>query len=518
MANFPLVITSPRSTLGTNARPRRAYPGIEYNVRITAMGGNYPYTYSMSGQPSGMIVNSSTGVITWSNPIVGTYAGIQVSVNDGATTVNETFSLTVTTSGFQFIDSVSGNDTTGTGTIGNPWRTIDRMYDAGAAAAITIFRAGTYLLTGLPTVVGSPAEMEHAVEWAEDRSVIWLAYPGETVVIDFEHDGTFCTPSGGGFNCVGVRATPRLRFTGNSTWIDGIRFTRMFIMALQMMADAQYLGWTVRRCTFDNGGPGANGSNGSMVMAARTNSTFKYGSYLGECAFSKPYYTAGLAGIDCIKTYEEQYLLIADNTFTDQAIFSVDGAIAIKGAHNRYEIRTCTIAGSWIGAGIGGNTSTAANGEVRFNLVITSGTQPSTGVAAMAYHIGQGPDPATNTFVTRNTFVGGRVRFWVADANNGPFTCNYNVIQNGDSGQLTPFVCDGTPSFNPGSQQWSDCFGVADPSKLIINNNLGATSGLVDSSGNLIAPYLSYIGTHGHMIAAVTPPSVNMRYAGIRCR
>ena len=69
-ALFPLEITNIKASgTGTPAIPStnrifRAYPGIEYNIRAAVIGGDYPYTYELSGQPSGMTINSRTGEIS----------------------------------------------------------------------------------------------------------------------------------------------------------------------------------------------------------------------------------------------------------------------------------------------------------------------------------------------------------------------------------------------------------------------------------------------------------------------
>ena len=53
--------------LSANARIFRAYPGIEYNIRAGVVGGQYPYTFSLSNAPAGMTV-SNKGVVSWANP------------------------------------------------------------------------------------------------------------------------------------------------------------------------------------------------------------------------------------------------------------------------------------------------------------------------------------------------------------------------------------------------------------------------------------------------------------------
>lgn len=56
--------------------------GTAYTWTATATGGTPPHVFSISGAPSGMTVNASTGVVTWASPVVGNYPGIVVTVTD----------------------------------------------------------------------------------------------------------------------------------------------------------------------------------------------------------------------------------------------------------------------------------------------------------------------------------------------------------------------------------------------------------------------------------------------------
>ena len=71
-ANYLLEIIQPQEGLSTNGcvggtlpcnRFYRAYPGLEYNVRMGVIGGDYPYVYSLITAPSGMTIDAGTGEI-----------------------------------------------------------------------------------------------------------------------------------------------------------------------------------------------------------------------------------------------------------------------------------------------------------------------------------------------------------------------------------------------------------------------------------------------------------------------
>jgi hypothetical protein len=73
--------------------------GVAYSGAIAATGGTTPYTYSASGLPSGLSINSSTGAITGTTTTVGT-ATVSVTVTDSTqpTMLTATSNLSITIS------------------------------------------------------------------------------------------------------------------------------------------------------------------------------------------------------------------------------------------------------------------------------------------------------------------------------------------------------------------------------------------------------------------------------------
>ena len=87
--NYPPIITS---TPVTSATVGQAYI---YDVNATDADGD-TRTYSLAAtKPSGMIINSSTGLITWTPATIGDY-NVTVEVSDGIITVTQSFTITVT--------------------------------------------------------------------------------------------------------------------------------------------------------------------------------------------------------------------------------------------------------------------------------------------------------------------------------------------------------------------------------------------------------------------------------------
>lgn len=118
-------------------------------------------TYSLTGGGAGITINSSTGVISVDRAVVAvsTYSLSVTAANVAGSSSPVGFSLTVTafsasTIGFRAsLDSgttgdlfvaKTGNDTTGTGTLGNPFLTIGQAISVATTGQEIKVRAGTY--------------------------------------------------------------------------------------------------------------------------------------------------------------------------------------------------------------------------------------------------------------------------------------------------------------------------------------------------------------------------------------
>ncbi len=89
--------------------------------------------------------------------------------------------------------------------------------------------------------------------------------------------------------------------------------------------------------------------------------------------------------------------------------------------------------------------------------------------------------------VYRNTLVGSVYVSTLNDANDGPFTFKNNVIVNSDTGYPSQIMTYGA---------YTNLVVIGTGSEA----NLAATSGIVDSAGNLTGTYQQYLGTHGYQI------------------
>lgn len=148
--------TNPTGDTGEPAFPSghfclKAYPGVQYETFCRVRGGTPPFVFSLpdTGGASGLSIDADTGDITWASPdITRTFTWRCVDAH--GTTVNGTWTVTVTTSGFKFLDASAGSDANA-GTLAAPWQTLERVVNASAAGDICYFKNGDYSVAGLYT-------------------------------------------------------------------------------------------------------------------------------------------------------------------------------------------------------------------------------------------------------------------------------------------------------------------------------------------------------------------------------
>jgi hypothetical protein len=161
----------------------RAYPGIEYNIRAAVIGGVYPYSYSLLNAPSGMTINSRTGEIIWTNPQSNSGAITLNVVDSENAQASASWTITVTTSGFLFVNSnYSG---TSTGSITQPFKTVLEMLEKTTSANrndIVYIRGGNYTLAQY--IDSGAVLLGWSSSGSETRPHTWIGYPGETVNIN----------------------------------------------------------------------------------------------------------------------------------------------------------------------------------------------------------------------------------------------------------------------------------------------------------------------------------------------
>jgi parallel beta-helix repeat protein len=151
----------------------KAYPGIEYNIRLGVIGGKFPYNFLLLESPQGMIIDEKRGEISWTPDASseGESFTVKIEVKDSLNQiVFQEFVLEVTKQGFYFV-SPSGSDSTGDGSFSNPFRSIGYAIKQGGLNDVLYARGGEYI---------------GAISIESGNINKWIAYPREKPVVDVE--------------------------------------------------------------------------------------------------------------------------------------------------------------------------------------------------------------------------------------------------------------------------------------------------------------------------------------------
>lgn len=209
---FSMVSIQPRPDSETgnfsgtvNSRYRWAYYDgvnpIQYEFPIKIFGGSAPHRYSIISAPAGAAVGNlwnpaSHGVVTWTpQAAFPTNAPasftIRVTGQDGQTLdLTWTVATTSSTSKFLFLSN-SGNDTTGNGSISNPYATIAKVIGTTKASstfagAHVYLRAGTYATSAHSDAFTYDASGNIRCELSPSlKPCSFMCYPNENVTISF---------------------------------------------------------------------------------------------------------------------------------------------------------------------------------------------------------------------------------------------------------------------------------------------------------------------------------------------
>jgi hypothetical protein len=474
-ANYPLEIIQPQPNLNTLNRFYKAYPGLEYNVRMAVAGGAYPYRYELLSGPSGMSIDGR-GEITWANPTEASSphsVSVRVTDSEGKTqSVNWT--ITVTTSGFLFVDAVNGTPASqgGTGTRSNPWKSMKDVYGGDDynskhsdhhPGAFVYWRAGTYGIDAY--IEDCPGECR--VPWTGRRPLVWLAYPGETPQINF--------------NLPGHKDAFIQFYTGISNlYIDGFDFNNNGNTRGKTIAVSQSGNTVFRRNIFRNLTNGWTGGNNSHLF---------YTGSGGEYNAIQDNVTYGNAQVN------GYWLLgyVSPKTLVENNDVSTIGAhpIGPKSGVTKWTIRGNYLHNNSLNSiniMYGGSYGTPGDYEVCYNLVVAGGGRVV--INDQSYKASGFP-----VYVYRNTFMDEVLVKWVTST-NGPFEIRDNVIVNETS--------------HPDKIQRTS---IEDPSRLIISDNLtgSRSDNIVDDEGNLTSNYSSYVGSQGHQIGHQLAPPKEVR-------
>lgn len=165
----------PLKILGWNLD--KAYPGLAYTTRIAVQGGTYPYKFRLAIAPAGLQIDPNKGEITWVAPTATGTHPVSVVVRDSVgNEITHNYSIAVDSAGFYFVAPNGVDDATADGSINRPWRTLAyaNHYERNHAPTDVIYvRGGTYALS-----------LEVGLRNRNMSPLVWLAFPGERVVLD----------------------------------------------------------------------------------------------------------------------------------------------------------------------------------------------------------------------------------------------------------------------------------------------------------------------------------------------
>jgi len=492
--HFALEILRPLATgaagTGLDAANRvyRAYQGMPYVIDVTARGGQWPYTYSLTGAPTGMSVEAgpcstatpacTAGRITWTDPQT-TDSDITIQVCDvDLDCVTATWGVTVETTactsagGWCFVDGDVADG--GDGSIGNPYNTIADVWNSSTAAdRVMVLRGASaaYGVTGMTQT--TPGDCDQQVAWSEStRPVIWIAYPGESVTIDFDYDSGVST------------SAPCMELTGQNIWLDGFSAINVRSMAFQVIRQSQF-GIMARALSFDGLLFGRDGGNSAFIMWVANYGGPSYGDTVTRTAFDN----VGDAAC-ALKVYS-----VGGGVFdhlTVGASIDDEAMLAMKAEVAEYTVRASSFNGH--PTGIGGNMNGAptggatlsTNGEIYHNLFLDSGTGVNDGAITLGV-------AKVNTigrhYVYRNTLIG-KLNIANMVTADGSYDFTDNVIVNDDAASGScpaKYVCTS----------------VTDYTRLVRSGNIdaGTADAAVDASGNLQGAYLTHLGTKGYQLS-----------------
>ncbi|MEF3692520.1 MAG: Ig domain-containing protein [Candidatus Moraniibacteriota bacterium] len=465
-ANYPLEIIQPRAGLDITNRFYKAYPGLEYNVRMAVIGGLYPYIYSLTTAPSGMTINSRTGEISWLNPIINASPyNVTAQVIDSESNIQTvSWTITVTNSGFLFVDAVNGKSIAegGTGKEDNPWKSMKDIYGGDDYASKSIsyhpgefvyWKTGTYYLdayiedgTWVPFV-------------GNYKPMVWLAYPGENPELDFKKE-----PYSIAFYSNG----------DNRIYIDGLTIKNMTSYGIQN----NQTGTVYRRMTLYDLGPTDGFNNQSFFRLWAQGPQQNYIVIQDNMLHTLNHGAA-------IKVYSTTKMLIENNIIYD--IIDTTGSGAIEGIALKQDVIRPTVRGNYIynvpNHPIGGNmNSQAVSGgqyEILYNYIKN--------ISGNSIELNQNSNVGS-VDIYRNTLEGPINFYNTTDSADGPFNIGENIIIH-----------------NSGSAV--DTSEVLDMSRVVILDNLtGTMTDSIELEGVLQESYMEYIGSRGWQLSdGLTP-------------
>lgn len=472
-AKFPMVAVYPRpdGETATWARHRMAYAdgSTQYSIPVAVTGGAYPYYYELLTAPSGMVVqndwnSTNYGVITWTPTGTASSVPVTIRVTDQTGTyvdLSWTIKATISTSDFIFLDpSVSAS---GDGSKASPLKTFADVHknsitDSTYSGRILYFRTGTHTLSG-------PETNGNLQLQSNRKPAVWLEYPGDNAVVNCSSSKVLVDAQNDVFVGGG------LSFTSARTDVNNAHF---WFFNQNDSQDRM----TFFNASFSNIGRGLVGSDNPAAITFFNPGSLRNYYTLWGCTLDD--YSSPLTDAYAIK-----YGVVENNQLFTGKSSSLSQGIFLKSDIQYFSVRrnkslTQAFGEGGIEALLQSQLFPNDNIEIAYNTILCS--LNSNKAIVYKWTASKGANGIPNIWVYRNTTKG---RHQGLDAFPITVNVNKNVV-----------VTDQT-SF---PQPWS-----TPPVYITVNGagtNLFSTTGLIDSSGNLLSTYASYLYLYGSAIAA----------------
>lgn len=505
-----LTFTSIWNTYVTNA-PYKAYP--------SAVGGAFPYIWTLIGAPSGMAIESvygditvyadraKHGRITWASPTTGTHNFKIRCTDQNGKCVTQAVSLSVADSNGIWVDTVSGTDSTGAaGTFAAPFKKISNFYGGAGGTGVSGDRADTtyqskivfFKTAGTYTVPVD--EAGQVLGLGSNKPTTWIAYNDVAAVLDCSASAIALNGNGGTAN--------RLEFIGLTTKYEDTTDDNTF----QMIVNPKHDEGTA-------GSASTIAAAGHVIICDHTIDSWQNQGTVGDdnCGairMSDPDGATGLAkkrrriqmrnirivelggGVQgTTSTQAAAILPMATHTseYNNVTLVSQNGEcrgiLKLKHHHENVEVRCCDIRPTYTATAAlscqgGGGITLVRGPRVEYNLLYLDPTGLGVNEGVMRVSANNAAEGKLGAmWFRRNTFTGYRPQLTNFDpaATPNSVTRGSNLLECAstwnDNASWSGYVTQETTDFQ-------------------------ASSGLVDADGKLEGSYrTSYLGTKGWEIA-----------------
>lgn len=390
-----IVLPRPDAETSTRAFHRNAHVALPYELPIVVQGGSWPFVYELIDAPAGASLgrnhgDEDYGILRWTPTANGPFSfTVRVRDQDGSS-VQFSWSGVVSSTWARFVDSMNGSDSSGTGSLAAPWRSLAHAYAQVQDGGALCLRAGAY---------DAPTEaMNIAVSGGSGAGRVGslIGWPGEMATID----------------CSTLNSANLAWYNSSDTYIGNLSFVggpsgqanpRYFVSLSVNHRCYQY------RLGFDSptvGTAAGGGDDNNSCLFLGAGGAVR--SYVAQvfCTFRHLHRTNnGFSGID---TYQTRYLVVADNVYDTPAENTARHALWIKGWEQEdVSVRGNRWTQAWGGSLIEVSMSASAGAfsarriEICFNTLVAR-----TGAAAMNFGSAPSGPERGPIWVYRNTLVG----------------------------------------------------------------------------------------------------------------